>query len=109
MNKYSLIMIVVKRGFAETVMEAAKSQGAKGGTIIHARGTSSKETEMFLGINIEPEKDLVLVIIEDEKRKAVMRAINKKAGINLEGNALVFALPVDEVIGSINADKYEDD
>ena len=68
MNKHSLIIAIVNRGFAETAMEAAKSHVARGGTIVHARGTSTKETEKFLGITIEPEKDLLLILIGDDRK-----------------------------------------
>lgn len=100
-HKHSLIMAVVKRGFADTVMEVAKAEGAQGGTIIHARGTSTIETQKFMGISIEPEKDLLLILVNDDNRSAIMKAINDKAGLNLEGNGLIFALPVDEVLGKL--------
>lgn len=98
-HKHSLIMVVVKRGFADIVMEAAKSEGARGGTVIHARGTSTAETQNFMGISIEPEKDLLLILVNEDKRTAIMKAINDKAGLNLAGNGLIFAVPVDEIIG----------
>lgn len=99
-SKYSLIIVVVNRGYTDVVMEAAKKEGARGGTYIHARGTSNLETHKFLGVNIEPEKDLILIIAEKDIRSNIMKAINEEAGLNQEGNGIVFALPVDEVMGS---------
>lgn len=101
-TKYALITVIAKRGYSDTVMDAARAEGARGGTAIHARGTGTAETQKFLGLNIEPEKDLLLILVEDEKKNAIMKAINEKAGLNMEGNGLVFSLPVDEVIGSFN-------
>ena len=46
-NKYEMILAIVNAGFSETVMEAAKEVGARGGTVIHARGTANKEAEQF--------------------------------------------------------------
>lgn len=99
-KKYCLIIVVVKRGFSDTVMDAARKEGAKGGTIIHARGTSQLETQKFMGMNIEPEKDLILILAKTENKKAIMKSINEQAGLKQEGNGLVFALPVDEVSGA---------
>lgn len=107
-QKYALIIVIVKRGFADTVMDAARAVGAKGGTAIHARGTGTAETQKFLGLNIEPEKDLLMILAEDEKKSAMMKAINEKAGLNQEGSGLVFALPVDEVMGSFNLNNNND-
>ncbi len=100
-TEYCLVMIVVNRGFSDVVMEAAKKEGAKGGTIVHARGTGKTETHSFMGMEIQPEKDLVLILTETENKKAIMKAISEQAGLNQEGNGIVFALPVEEVIGAI--------
>jgi nitrogen regulatory protein PII len=101
---FALIITVVQKGFADTVMEAARSAGAKGGTTIHARGTSTAETQKFLGLSIEPEKDLVMILADKERKSGIMKAINEKAGLDKEGNGLVFAVPVDDVLFSNNAD-----
>ena len=39
------IMCVVNAGFGDAVMDAAKEFGARGGTVIHARGTANSEAE----------------------------------------------------------------
>lgn len=100
--KYSLIIAVTNRGYTDVVMDAAKKEGARGGTYIHARGTSNLETQKFLGINIEPEKDLILIIAEKNIKINIMKAINEQAGLAQEGKGIVFSLPVDDVIGSFN-------
>ena len=57
---HDLILTIVERGYADDVMDAAKAAGARGGTILHARGTGSKEAEKFFGIIVQPEKELIL-------------------------------------------------
>lgn len=96
---YELIISVVNRGFADDVMDAAKSAGAFGGTVLHARGTGAKEAEKFFGIIVQPEKDMVWILTEREKRSDIMRAIH--AGIQMEsaGKGMCFSLPVDSVTG----------
>ena len=69
-SKHEMIMCIVNAGFSETVMEAAKSAGARGGTILNGRGTANKEAESFFHIAIQPEKEIVMILV-DAKIKAL--------------------------------------
>jgi len=100
--KFDLILTVVNRGFADVVMDAAKSQGAHGGTVLYARGAGIHEAEKFFGISIQPEKEVVLILVKNEQRKLIMQAIYKKAGFDKEGRGLSFSLPVDDVCGIVH-------
>ena len=51
---YKCILAIVNKGFSEEAMEAAKSCGARGGTILSARGNMSKDAEKFFNITIQP-------------------------------------------------------
>lgn len=101
---YSLLMAIVKKGFSDEVMAAAREAGARGGTIMKARGTGEHEIVKFLGMTIEPEKDVIIILAKKDKRSEIMKAIYEKAGLHTEGNGLVIALPVDDVVGSFNLD-----
>lgn len=94
-----LIVAIVNRGFTDLVMDAALPAGARGGTVVHARGAGSEEAAKFLGITIQPEKELVLILIRHEKKIPVMQAITRNAGMNSQGQGLVFSLPVTHVMG----------
>lgn len=80
-------------------MEAAKTAGATGGTLIHARGLGAKEAVKYLGITIQPEKDLVLILAPREKRHAIMESITHEVGLNTPGKGICFSLPVNQAIG----------
>lgn len=95
---YELVFAIVNKGFAEEVIDAAIAAGAQGGTVMHARG-ASRRTETVYGVRIEPEKDVVLLVVAKEKCKAIMQGIYEKAGLNTHGSGICFALPVDEVVG----------
>ena len=43
--EYEVILCIVNSGFSDAVMDAAKEFGARGGTVIHARGTANTEAE----------------------------------------------------------------
>lgn len=96
---YDLIITIVNRGFADNVMDAAKSVGAFGGTVINARGTGIHEAEKFFGIIVQPEKELVMILSESEKKNDIMTAICRDAGLNKEGKGICFSLPVENVAG----------
>ena len=56
---HEAIFCIVNSGYSETVMEAAKKFGARGGTVINARGTAGKDAEKFFGITVQQEKEIV--------------------------------------------------
>ena len=99
MNNYEMILCIVNAGFSELVMDAAKEEGARGGTVIHARGTANKEAEQIFHIAIQPDKDIVLILVPSEIKDNVLHAIYRNAGLNSEGKGIAFSVPVDEVIG----------
>lgn len=97
--KYALIVTVVNKGFTDTVMDAAREVGARGGTVIKARGTGSGYEDKFFGVSITDEKEMVYIVTKNEHRDDIMKAIMEKAGFNTEARGAVFALPVDSVTG----------
>ena len=96
---HELIIGIVNAGFSDTVMDAAKEFGAKGGTVIHARGTANKEAEKFFQILIQPEKELVLILVPKIIRDDILHALYKAVGLKTAGQGIAFSLPVDNVIG----------
>lgn len=99
MIKHEVILCIVNTGFSETVMEAAKDAGARGGTILNARGTANKEAESFFKIAIQPEKEIVMILVDSKIKDDVLHALYQKAGLDTMGQGIAFALPVDEVVG----------
>ena len=98
-NKFEAIVCVVNSGFSETVMDAARKCGATGGTVFGARGTANPDGEKFFGISIEPEKEIVLVVVEKTIRDKVLEELYKTVGLSTPGQGIAFALPVDEIVG----------
>lgn len=98
-ESYHLIAAIVNNGFFDQVMEVAKAAGATGGTLVHARGLGSEDGVKYLGITIQPEKDLVLILTTKEKRRDIMESITREVGLNKDGKGLCFSLPVNEAFG----------
>ncbi|MDE5654143.1 MAG: P-II family nitrogen regulator [Clostridia bacterium] len=99
MNNFEMILCIVDAGFSELVMDAAKEEGARGGTVIHARGTANKEAEQFFHIAIQPDKDIVMILVPADIKDNVLHAIYRNAGLKSEGKGIAFSIAVDEVVG----------
>lgn len=97
--KYELIITIVERGEFLAVKEAAKAAGARGGTLIHGLGLGGEEAAKFLGIHIQPEKDIILIVVNSEDKDEVMQRIITEAGIRTDSRGLCFSLPVDSAFG----------
>lgn len=96
---YQMIFCIVNAGFAQTVMESAKKAGARGGTIIRARGTANPEAEEFFNITVQPDKEILMIIVRTEIRDAVMQKIYEDAGLAAESQGIAFSLPVTNAVG----------
>lgn len=96
---HELIIAIVTRGCAEQVKEAAKKNGARGGTMMHGLGLGGEEAAKFLGISIQKEKDVVMIVVNKEHRDEVMKAIVEECGIEHEARGICFSLPVDSAVG----------
>lgn len=99
MSKYEVVLCIVNSGFTEAAMDAAKQFGARGGTVFHARGTVSKEAEKIFNITIQPEKEIVMILIPDTIKDNILQGLYTAVGTNTPAQGIVFSLPVDDVVG----------
>lgn len=96
---YEMIFVIANEGYSDMIMDAARGAGAKGGTVIKARGTGAENTEKFLGFSIAKEKEIHLLVTPAQGRNHIMKAIMEKAGLESKARAMVFSLPVSHAIG----------
>ena len=96
---YELIMIIANQGATDQVMDAARSAGARGGTVIHGLGTGSKNAEKFYKVSIAAEKEVILIVSAASQKAAIMKAIIEQAGPDTKAGAIAFSLPVSELAG----------
>jgi len=95
MNQAEMVVSIVNLGMEEKVIEVAKSLGVTGGTYINANGTGKFDAEKFFGLSINPEKVVVLLIIDSEKKEELLKALYNQLGLNSEAQGIAFSLPVD--------------
>lgn len=98
-ENYQVIFCIVNAGFTDAAMDFAREAGAKGGTIMHARGTANLGAEKMFGITVQPEKEIVMIIVEDSVRDDVMHALYRGVGQKTEAQGIAFCMPVDGVAG----------
>jgi nitrogen regulatory protein PII len=99
MSEYQAITVIVDRGKAEEVIAAAESAGSKGGTVIRARGSGIHETSKVFSMEIEPEKEIVLILAKYDVVEPIISVINKKLMMDEPGNGIIFVQNVEKTVG----------
>ena len=95
---YKLVVAVVQRGYSDEVVFSAKSAGAKGAVILQGKGEGASERKFF-GFKIEPENEVVLILVKEEIVVPIMKAIYAMTDYQSSARGMVFALPVSYVTG----------
>lgn len=100
-ENHEVIFAIVNAGFAEDVMEVAKENGARGGTILNARGVAGQEAAAFFGITIHTEKEILMMVVDKAIRNDILNAIYKQMGMDKKAQGIAFSLPVSDVAGLV--------
>ena len=98
-NDHEVIFAIVNSGFAEDVMDIAREQGVRGGTILNARGVVKEEAAAFFGITLHQDKEILMMVVEKSIRDNVLNAIYKQMGMAKKAKGIAFSLPVSDVAG----------
>ena len=93
-----LIVSICAKGHSDEIMNAARQAGARGGTIIKAKGTASAGTDKFFGMAISDEKEITYIVAKKEQRSDIMRAIASYTYAD-GAHPILFSLPVTETAG----------
>lgn len=96
---YELIIIIANSGHIDDVMDVARTAGADGGTVIHAKGTGAKLSGKFFGVSLAEEKEVIFIVETKAKKVAIMKAVAEQMGPATPAGALCFTLPVSEIAG----------
>lgn len=100
-SMYHAIFVIVDKGSAEDVIEAATKAGSKGGTIINARGAGIHETSKVFNMEIEPEKEVVLILSEAKQSDKIIASIREEMNIDEPGKGFIFVQHVKETYGML--------
>lgn len=98
-ENHEVIFAIVNAGFAEDVMDVARENGARGGTILNARGVVKEDTAHFFGITVRADKEILMMVVEKTIRDRVLNAIYKEMGMAKKAKGIAFSLPVSDAAG----------
>lgn len=98
-NDHEVIFAIVNSGYAEDVMDIAREQGVRGGTILNARGVVKEEAAAFFGITLHADKEILMMVVDKSIRDNVLNAIYKQMGMAKKAKGIAFSLPVSDVAG----------
>lgn len=98
-NNHEVIFAIVNSGFADDVMDIAREQGVRGGTILNARGVVKEEAAAFFGITLHQDKEILMMVVEKDIRDNVLNAIYRQMGMAKKARGIAFSLPVSDVAG----------
>lgn len=104
-EKYQVIVCIVNNGFADEAMVAARAVGVRGGTVMSARGTANPEAEKAFHIQIQPEKEMIMILVCEDIKEDVLRALYRSVGTHTPAHGIAFAMPVDGVVGIGESEK----
>jgi len=100
-SNYEVIFAIVNDGYAEDVMAVAREQGARGGTIINARGVAKEDAAAFFGISVHTEKEIVMMVVPKTIKDDILNAIYKEMGMAKKAQGIAFSLPVTDTAGLV--------
>ena len=98
-TEYELLVAIANQGCIDTVMDVARSVGAGGGTVIHAKGTGMETAEKFLGVSLAAEKEIILIVTRKKQKNAILKAMMEQTGLASKEKTIIFSLPVTSTVG----------
>ncbi len=98
----NLIVTIVKKGWSEKVIHAAREAGSTGGTVLMGRGTGIHETQSVFGLPIEPEKEIILTMVEIDQTDTILSAIEQAAELDTPGMGIAFVLNLEKIAGRVH-------
>lgn len=107
-NNIKVLFIVVNAGHADSVMDTVREAGAGGATIINARGGGAHH-EMFMGITIDAEKEIIFTVVDQPTAQKISETLKAKEGWKTDAQGICFVMPVDKTVGISLPDQKKED
>ena len=99
--KFKLIVAVVNDEKTDIVVDTARSCGGTGSTVItNVRGEGLKPSSTFLGLTLEGQRDIVLLVVEEHMSRHILEEIGKAARFDEDvGSGVAFQLDIEDAVG----------
>ena len=98
---FKLIIALVEDNATNDVVDAARKAGAKGSTVINqARGEGITQSTTFFGLNLEAQRDMVLLLVEEHLARQVLETIASLCKFDEQpGRGIAFQIDVEDAVG----------
>ena len=96
---HELVIAVVEQKYTDIAIEAARSAGATGATLFHTKSLNNARAEERMGTALPEQTDSIFFLTTHEYKLKIMEAVRDAAGLKTEGGAVIFSLPVDDLVG----------
>jgi len=98
---FKLIIALTEDSITDRVVEAAKAKGATGSTVISsARGEGMEATKTFLGLNLETQRDVILLLVEEHMSRDILESIEASGEFEANpGSGIAFSIDVEDAVG----------
>ena len=98
---FKLIIALTEDSITDRVVEAARSKGATGSTVISsARGEGIKVAKTFLGLDLATQRDVILLLVEEHMSREILETMEKAGQFeDNPGSGIAFSIDVDDAVG----------
>ena len=98
---FKLIIALTEDSLTDKVLEAARSCGATGSTVItSARGEGMQTSKSFFGLNLTNQRDMILLLVEEHMAREILEVIEKTGEFDASpGTGIAFSIDVEDAVG----------
>lgn len=99
--KFKLIVALVEDHRTEEVVRTAREAGATGSTVVtSARGTGLRPAKTFLGLDLEGQRDVILLLVEGHLSREILERIAEVGRFDEEpGSGIAFQIDIEDAVG----------
>lgn len=99
--RFKLIIAFVEDSRTDAVLDAARSAGATGATVINnARGEGLKQKKTFFGLTLDVQKDVLLFMVEEHLSRHILEKIRDVGEFDQEsGQGIAIQIDIEDAVG----------
>ena len=98
---FKLLIVLIEDSKTQDVVEAAREAGATGSTVINqARGEGIEKSTTFFGLNLEIQRDVILMLVEEHLSRSILETIARVGHFDDKpGTGIAFQIDVEDAVG----------
>jgi nitrogen regulatory protein PII len=98
---FKLLIVLIEDSKTQVVVEAAREAGATGSTVINqARGEGIEKSTTFFGLNLEIQRDVILMLVEEHLSRSILETIARVGHFDDKpGTGIAFQIDVEDAVG----------